>query len=342
MRYVVAAAAVALVALGSLAVRSLQPEPGGSTPAPIGDISGGGEPVPAPHSVSLPAMFTRAFDGSNFSVGRVLAQEDAYTRYFITYHSGGLTISGIMNVPRGDGPFPVLILNHGYIDPAVYTNGRGLRREQDYLVRRGYVIVHPDYRNHAQSDLDASSTLKLRLDYAEDAINAVLALRAASLPYVDGNRVGMLGHSMGGGVTLNTLVAQPALVKAAVLFAPVSADYVDNFNRWTRGTSTPAASRSRQQDQIVAAYGSPESSPDFWRNVSAISFFDRVGAPVLIHHGTADESVPLEWSERTAAALEASGKEVELQVYPGQPHEFTSAWPTVMERTAAFFDRYLK
>jgi hypothetical protein len=28
-----------------------------------------------------------------------------------------------------------VILNHGYIDPAIYTNGRGLKREQDYLAR---------------------------------------------------------------------------------------------------------------------------------------------------------------------------------------------------------------
>ena len=50
-------------------------------------------------------------------------------------------------------------------------------------------------------------------------------MREARLPGVDAERVGMLGHSMGGGVTLNALTAMPGLVDAAVLFAPVSGDY---------------------------------------------------------------------------------------------------------------------
>jgi len=42
--------------------------------------------------------------------------------------------------------------------------------------------------------------------------------------------------------------------------------------------------------RIVAAYGSPEDNPTFWRNVSPVTFFDRVTEPILVHQGTADES----------------------------------------------------
>jgi dienelactone hydrolase len=84
------------------------------------------------------------YDGGGLKLGEVLDETSSYTRYFVTYRSSGLTISGVMNVPNGDGPFPALVLNHGYIDPDVYTNGRGLRREQDYLARHGYVVLHTD------------------------------------------------------------------------------------------------------------------------------------------------------------------------------------------------------
>ncbi len=40
-------------------------------------------------------------------------------------------------MPLGKGPFPALVLAHGYIDPDIYVNGQGLMREQDYLARAG-------------------------------------------------------------------------------------------------------------------------------------------------------------------------------------------------------------
>jgi len=277
-------------------------------------------------------------DGRELRVGRVLARNSAYTRYFVTYKSGDLTISGIMNVPAGDGPFPVLVLSHGYIDPDVYTNGRGLAREQDYLARRGYVVLHTDYRNHAQSDNDPESDLKLRLGYTEDVVNAVLAIKGSSLRYLDRERVGLLGRSMGGGVTFNALVVKPGLVDAAVVFAPVSSDAVDNFNRWIRGQPE----RRRLAQSVIAEYGSPERNPTFWRNVSPVNFFDRVSVPILVHHGTADKSCPIEWSHQTLAALRRLDKDAKLFTYEGEPHTFGAAWPTSMRRTIAFFDTHLR
>ncbi|HLD25827.1 MAG TPA: alpha/beta fold hydrolase, partial [Candidatus Andersenbacteria bacterium] len=289
---------------------------------------------PTVDDVSLIAFGEQEFSGRDFQVGQVLAENEAYTRYYITYRSGELTISGIMNVPKGEGPFPLLLLNHGHIDTSVYTNGRGLKREQDYLAQQGYVVIHSDYRNHANSDDDPGADHRFRLGYAEDVINAILAVRAANLSYVDTERVGMLGHSMGGGVAWRIAVTQPDLVDAYVQFAPVSADERDNFEKWTRRRSETAA-------QIVAAHGTPSENPTFWDNISPISFFEQVAMPVMIHHGSADESVPLAWSERAAEVLQAAGKDVILHVYPGEPHEFAVAWPTVMQRTAAFFDQHL-
>lgn len=288
--------------------------------------------------VSLQALMAKEYDGRQLRVGRVLARTSDYTRHFVTYKSGKLTISGIMNIPDGDGPFPVLILNHGYIDPAIYTNGRGLAREQDYLAREGYVVLHTDYRNHAQSDVDRSAELRLRLGYTEDVINAVLAVKESTLPYLDKERIGLLGRSMGGGVTLNALVVKPGLVDAAVVFAPVSSNTVDNFNRWIRRDP----SRGRLADRIIEEYGSPERNRQFWRDVSPRTFFDRITEPILIHHGTDDESCPIRWSRQTLAALDAAGKDATLRVYEGEHHAFIPEWPLSMRRTVAFFDRELK
>jgi dipeptidyl aminopeptidase/acylaminoacyl peptidase len=290
----------------------------------------------ADDGISLESFARRKFEGKDFKVGRVLEEHPAYIRYYVTYGSNGLKVSGIMNVPKGEGPFPVLILNHGYIDPNVYTNGQGLRREQDYLAKRGYVVVHPDYRNYAQSDKDGDEDARFETGYAEDAINAVYALEAANLPYADADRIGMLGHSMGGGVAWTVAVTRPELVRAYVMLAPISADARDNFKRWVMSR------RPEEAAEILKRFGSPEENPAFWDGISPKSLFGNIGAPLLIHHGTADDSVPLEWSERAVEELKAAGKEVTLDTYPGERHEFAGAWATVMERTANFFDKNVK
>lgn len=313
----------------------------GRTPTQTASTTPTPTPTPAattsPHPVSLPAVAAKPPDGRDFRVGRVLARESAYVRYHVTYVGDGLTISGIMNVPSGPGPHPVVIFNHGYIDPDIYVNGQGLRREQDYLARRGYLVVHVDYRNHAQSDDDPAADLSLRLGYVRDSINALSAIRAANLPYADPERAAMLGRSMGGSVTMGAAVTHPDLFDAYVMFAPTSADAVDNFNKWTRGQSQRRALAQR----IIQAYGSPEENPAFWDGASPITFVDRVASPVLILHGTRDDTCPIEWSERTVAALRQAGKQVELVRYD-DGHAFGPAYTQSMQRTVAFLDQTVK
>ncbi|GAA0931909.1 prolyl oligopeptidase family serine peptidase [Kribbella koreensis] len=284
-------------------------------------------PSTAPDPVSLQALMAKKYDGRDLRLGRVIARTDAYTRYFVTYASSKLRISGILNVPTAPGRHPALVLNHGYIDPAVYTNGRGLMREQDYLARRGYVVLHTDYRNHAQSSKNPQSEVNLRIGYTEDVINAVLALKAS--PYVDPQRVALFGRSMGGGITYNVLVAQPGLVKAAVVYAAVSSNAVENFDRWTRPEAATAAA-------IIRAHGDPAKNPTFWRNLSAVNFFNRITEPLLLQQGLADSTCPPVWAQQTLTALKKAGKQATLYTYPGEEHAFAAAWPTSMARSVAF------
>ena len=307
---------------------------GDGTQRPAGsakNASPSASPSPPPHPVSLRALMQKEFDGRGLKLRRELVSTEAYRQYNVTYRSGDLRISGVLNVPRGSGPFPTLVLAHGYIDPDIYVNGQGMRRELDWLARRGYVTLHVDYRNHAGSDDDRAAETGLRLGYTEDVINAVHALRGWDGP-VDDERVGLVGRSMGGGVIYNVLTVQPGLVDAAVVFAPVSSNTVDNFERWIR----PDPGRENLARRIVRKYGEPDESPEFWRNVSPRTYFDRVTEPILIHHGTSDDSCPIRWSRRTASELESADADVTLRVYRGEEHAFGPQWPEAMRRTARF------
>ncbi len=283
---------------------------------------------PAGSPVSLPALMRETFRGSRITPVRVVAETDAYTRSEVRYRSGDVVVSGILLRPRGPGPFPGIVLNHGYIDPSSYVTGQGLAREQDHLARAGFAVLHTDYRGHATSGPTTDVERESRLGYTRDAINAVLALE--NEPYVDPDRMAMLGRSMGGGITLNALVVRPGLVDAAVIYASVSSRFLDNLRHFTL-PRRPEAARA-----MFDRFGTPAADPTFYRQLSSRTYFDRITEPVLLHHGTDDESCPLAWSRATQRLLARAGVESRLDVYPGEHHAFVPQWQRSIERTVRF------
>ena len=283
-----------------------------------------------PSELSIPHFSKMRLSGTGLTLESVIERNAAYVRHAISYRSNGLTISGIMNIPVGEGPFPLLILNHGHIHPSVYVRGRGLRREQDYLARAGFAVLHTDYRGHGPSDPSpmVEKIYDGNLEYAMDSANAILAVRDAKLPHIDASRVGMLGHSLGGGVTMAVLTGKPELVDAAVLYAPVNADVWENFTRWR--------SEREEGDRTIEEFGTREQHPEIWDNLSPQAFLSRIRAPILLFHGDRDKDVPKEWSDRLEEDLRALSKDVTYIEYPGEGHEFGPRWKDFMEKTAEF------
>lgn len=282
--------------------------------------------------LSLPALFREEFVPGPLLQVEALGRNSAFIRSRVTYASGDLTISGMLLRPRGEGPFPGIVLNHGYIEPSTYRNGQGLRREQEKLARAGFVVLHTDYRGHADSDspidpFDRAS----RIGYARDSIHAVLALRQES--YVDPDRMAMFGKSMGGAVTLNALVAQSGLVRAAVIYSSMSSSFVENVEHFASAGDVR---------ELYRAFGVPEKSPQFYARLSPRTYFDRITAPVLLHHGDADEICPYRWSVTTQRLLAEAGVDSELVTWPGEDHAFDAAWEAAMDRSIAFLRDHLQ
>ena len=293
--------------------------------------------------ISMQALIDERYDGRDLRRGRLLRDQGRYKRYAVTYRGDGKKISGIMNLPDGKGPFPVVVLNHGYIDPDTYWSGQGMPREQDVLARRGFAVLHVDYRNHAGSSKDddgADGTdYELRLPYVVDTINAVKAVKASGWDVLDEKNVGWFGRSMGGGVTLRALAVQPGLVKAGAVWASVSSSEADNWERWYEGNPE----RRGTNRKIDKTYGLPDDSPAFWRRASARPYFDRITEPVLVQHGGSDRTCPVRWAKETVDALEDADVDVRSDVYPGADHTFEGkTFTRAMDRTVDFFDDHLR
>ena len=288
-----------------------------------------------PSTLSVEHFSQMTLSGTHLTLTRVLETHDAYVRHHITYRSNGVLVSGILNIPNGDGPHTLLILNHGFIDPSVYTNGRGLRREQDYLARQGFAVLHSDYRHHAQSD-KADQNYRIydnTLAYAIDVANAILAVRNSTLTNIDASSVGMLGHSMGGGIAQMIAVGKPDLVDVVVLYAPIHGEAWKNFTRWRDD--------GPEGKPTLEAHGTPNEAPDFWSGLSQKNYYDRMTSPVLLFQGTNDKDVPREWADEIHALMTDAGVNATYIIYEGEGHEFGPKWSDFMQKSAAFFREHL-
>jgi dienelactone hydrolase len=309
-------------------------------------------PTPVSHPMAdytIEGLRARAYPGGTIHVRSALTVTHVFTRYYIDYPSDGLTITGVMQVPQGEGPFPVIILNHGYIPRHRYWSGSDTWSAAEYLNRRGYLTIAPDFRSWGESDVGNSF---FSTGQVIDVLNLISSL--PSVPDVDFERVGMWGHSMGAGVTTKAITIDPR-IKAAVLYAPVSADDADVLARW--GTGCQAGQPDQLADDecagaeilttgmdedLLLAYRDAVSNPELLYQISPINYFEFVVAPAQIHIGTADTRTPPEWSAAIRGALLEAGVEVEYFTYSGEGHAFEGEhWRLFMERVTDFFDRHL-
>jgi dipeptidyl aminopeptidase/acylaminoacyl peptidase len=295
--------------------------------------------------MSIQALRDMEFPGSEITIEETLEPGVNYSRYYASYLSEGLKIYALLTVPDGEPPaggWPAIVFNHGYIPPEQYRTTERYIAYVDSLARHGYIVFRIDYRGHDRSEGIASGAYG-NPGYTIDVLNAVAAVKR--YPLVDPQRIGMWGHSMGGYLTLRAMVVSPD-IKAGVIWAGVVASYPDLLTRWRRSSTagpTPVPSGGRGwRSGWVEQYGTPEENPEFWSSVSANSYLADLSGPIQLHHGTQDESVPLEFSQILYEQIQQAGKTAELYVYEGDNHNLSGYFSQAMARTIEFYDRYLK
>lgn len=315
-----------------------------NTAAPTATPTATPSPTPTPHPMNIAAMRETPYPGSEIVIEETLEPGGNYHRYIASYRSEGLKIYALLTVPYGEMPatgWPAIVFNHGYIPPAVYRTTERYIAYVDWLAQSGYVVFRIDYRGHDRSEGVPSGAYS-HSGYTVDVLNAVAALQ--SFPQADPQRIGVWGHSMGGYLSLRAMVISPD-IKAGVIWAGVVASYPDLLTRWRRGSGSAAATAPAMRGwraEWTGRYGTPEENPEFWQGISANSYLADLSGPVQLHHGTADESVPLEFSETLYQQILQAGKIGELYIYEGDNHNLSNYFSTAMRRTIEFFDRYLK
>lgn len=286
-------------------------------------------PTPDPYAgYTIADLRARRYGDGALQIVEVMEERPRFTRYLVSYPSDDLTIYGFMNVPKNSAtPLPVVLLLHGYVNPATYNVKAYTTSHADSLADAGYLVIHPNYRNHPPSDTGSNP---FRAGFAIDVLNLMALVQkqggqVGPLQLADPTDINLWGHSMGGGVALRVLVVSPD-VRTAVLYGSMSADEYLNYEKifeWTDG-------RSGQEELAIP--------PSDMARIAPINYLADITAAISIHHGTADTQVPFAWSSDLCEQLRALQKGVTCYTYTSQPHYFTGATDDLFrQRVLDFF-----
>lgn len=253
---------------------------------------------------------------------------------FTLQNKDGLNLAVIEEFPEGKGPFPTVVLVHGY---ASGKNANSNQALVDRLHAQGIATVRFDFRGHYDSEGKIEDVnISTGLEDLEAIMEHVLAN-----PKVDRERLGIYGSSYGGVVT-EVFVSRNPIFTCIILKAPAT-DW--NGGKWVRLGDDVI--REWKNKGVYTFTYDDKAIPTPYSLIEDIASYDvykeiaSVKVPVLIVHGNKDESVPLDQSKKLAEAIGANAR---LIVYPGANHRFTTShdFEKVVDDMASFFTKELQ
>ena len=274
---------------------------------------------------------------AKIEIGETLKENTTFTSYLFSFSldpslSGKekKKVTGLINIPKGVGPFPVVVMFRGYVDQEIYKTGGGTQRAAEYFAANGFITVAPDFLGYAGSDKEAENIFEARFQTYVTAITLLNSLN--SISDWDGQNFFIWGHSNGGQIALTVLEITGRAVPTT-LWAPVSKPFPYSVLYYTDESEDRGKLIRRELADFEQTY-----DPDLY----AIDlYYERITAPLQIHQGTFDDAVPKEWSDELTNKLKKLEKDFEYFVYPGSDHNLNPAWNTVVARDLAFFRNHL-
>jgi len=243
----------------------------------------------------------------------------------------GVTLHGAYYPPRGAKPGerrPLVVMVYGGPHVQRVTASWDLTADltAQLLSERGFGVWKLDNRGSSRRGVAFETAIARDMGHLEVADQAEgVKFAASSFPEIDPGRVGIMGGSYGGYMTLRGLAEAPEVFRAGVASAPVT--------DWD-GYDTAYTERYM---------GTPSDNSAGYARSSVVKRADRLGAPLLIVHGLMDENVHYRHSARLTAALIAAGKPFELLSLPEERHSSRreEVRRYVLDRTVRFFEAHL-
>ena len=223
---------------------------------------------------------------------------------FGTLESDGHTLVWQMTTPPDFDPsrkYPVVMQVYGG------PSGGGVKRSwqpatTQLLTEAGYIVFRLDNRGEGERSAAFKQALYLKMGQPEIEDQVLGANYLRSLPYVDGDRIAMMGWSYGGFMSLMALTEPKMGLAAALAGAPPTEWSLYDTGYTERYMSTPQAN--------VEGYAASDVN----------NRLDNLTGRLLLMHGMADDNVIFENTTRVLNALQEKSIPFETMLYPGQRH----------------------
>jgi dipeptidyl-peptidase-4 len=172
----------------------------------------------------------------------------------------------------------------------------------DVLASNGYLVFTLDNRGTGDRGTAFDAPIYRRLGQVEVQDQVAGADYLRSLPYVDGDRIGVYGWSYGGYLALMCMFQSPDTFAAGVAGAPVT-DWALYDTHYTE-----------------RYMGTPADNPDGYAAAGVFPYIERLKGPLLVMHGMADDNVLFTHSTKLFKALQDKGLNFDSMTYPGSKH----------------------
>lgn len=226
--------------------------------------------------------------------------KDFVELYSIRYISNEFEVEGYAAFPKNKNkPLPGLIYNRG--------GNREFGTIKTILLCKlalaGFAVLASQYRGNC----GGTGREEFGGDDVYDVINLIDIM--LELNFVKNNGVYMLGQSRGGMMTYRACSIDKRIIAAVVMSG--LADCVNMYNTREEGMK-------KVFHELFG--GSPSECPEEFIKRSAVNWAEKINAPILICHGTADSRVKVEQAYRMADALKKAKKEYTLIIYENEEH----------------------
>lgn len=271
------------------------------------------------------------------TMSKELDPEDLVDSQVVRFKSfDGMEIPNLLFKPHQATPHrkaPALVWVHG--GPGGQTS-KGYSDFMQYLVNQGYVVLGINNRGSAGygKTFQRADDQKHGKDPLRDVVEARKYL--ASLPYVDGSRVGVIGGSYGGYMVLAALAFHPDSFEVGVDVFGVS--------NWLRTLKSMPPEWGAFRQAMFQEIGDPEKQEAMLKEVSPLFHAEKIRKPLFVVQGANDPRVLKAESDEIVAAVKKNGTPVEYLLLPDEGHGFRKKKNElrVDESIRKFLDRYLK
>jgi dipeptidyl aminopeptidase/acylaminoacyl peptidase len=248
----------------------------------------------------------------------------------------GMVIPGILYKPHqasADAKAPAVVMVHG--GPGGQAR-EGYNSLLQFLANHGYVVL--DVNNRGSSGYGKTFFMADDGKHGREPLWDVVEAKTylSSLPYVDGNRIGIMGGSYGGYMVAAALAFKPDVFDAGVDIFGVT--------NWVRTLQSIPPYWEAMRKALYQEIGDPDKQLDFLRETSPLFHAEKIRKPLLVVQGANDPRVLKVESDELVAAVKKNGVPVEYLVFDDEGHGFSkkknqsSAWSTILK----FLDAHLK